>query len=107
MKLYKSDLKITDELERRVAQLRTRLKSMSMAIVVAVVVAPTLLPAHDEPASEHPLGDHPAVIISKRWTQSDYMSGTAVYLHPATLWWYMQDPNAPDHPVPGAHPKKR
>lgn len=85
--------------------MRTRLKSMSMAIVVAVVVAPTLLPADDEPASEHTLGDHPAVIISKKWTQSDYMNRTAVYLHPAALWWYMHDPNAPDHPLPKAHSK--
>ena len=102
MKPYKSNLKITDELERRVAQLRTLLKSMSMAIVVAVVVAPTLLLAHDEPASEHPLGDHPAVIIFKKWTKPNYMSTTAVYPHPATIWWYMQDPNAPDHLVPRA-----
>lgn len=79
--------------------MRTRLKSMLMAIVVAVVVAPTLLPAHDEPASEPTLGDHPAVIIFKKWSQSDYVSRNAVYLHPATLWWYMHDPNAPDHPV--------
>ena len=83
-----------------------RLKPMLMAIVVAVVVTPTLLPAHDEPASEHTLGDHPAVIVFKKWNQPEYTSRTAVYPHPATIWWYMQDPNAPDYPVPGAHPKK-
>lgn len=67
----------------------------------------SMLPAHDEPASEPTLGDHPAVIIFKKWNQADYVSRNAVYLNPATLWWYMHDPNAPDHPVPGAHPKKR
>ena len=65
----------------------------------------SMLPAHDEPAIEHTLGDHPAVIISKKWNRSDYMSRMAVYLHPATIWWYLQDPNAPDHPARGAHPK--
>ena len=79
--------------------MRIRLKPMLMAIVGAAIVAPTLLPAQDDAASEHTLGDHPAVIIFKKWTLSDYMSGTALYLHPATLWWYMQDPNAPDYPV--------
>jgi len=85
--------------------MRTRLKSMLMAIVGIVAVAPTLLLAYDEPTSEHTLGDHPAVIISKKWNRSDYMSRMAVYLHPATIWWYLQDPNAPDHPARGAHPK--
>lgn len=87
--------------------MRTRLKSMLMAIVGAVIVAPTLLLAHDEPASEPTLGDHPAVIIFKKWNKADYMSRNAVYLHPATLWWYMRDPNVPDHPVLGAHPTER
>lgn len=87
--------------------MRTRLKSMLMAFVGVVAVAPTLLLAHDEPAIEHTLGDHPAVIISKKWNRTDYMSRMAVYPHPATIWWYMWEPNAPDHPYLGAHPAER
>ena len=86
--------------------MRIRLKPMLMAIVGAAIVAPTLLPAQDDAASEHTLGAHPAVIIFKKWTKPNYVSTTAVYPHPATIWWYMQDPNAPDHPLPRAHPKE-
>ena len=84
--------------------MRIRLKPMLMAVVGAAIVAPTLLPAQDDATSEHTLGDHPAVIIFKKWNQADYMSRMANYPHPASLRWYSHDPNAPDHPVPGARP---
>lgn len=82
----------------------TRLKPISLAIVGVVAgvlgaVAAPVLQAHAD-RKEHPLGDHPAVLISKQWTPSNYTSGTAVYLHPATGWWYLPDPNAADRPAP-------
>lgn len=82
----------------------TRLKAISLAIVGVVagvlgaVAAPVLQGQADR--KEQPLGDHPAVLISKQWTPSNYARGTAVYLHPATGWWYLQDPNGPDQPAP-------
>jgi hypothetical protein len=85
-------------------------RSVAIMIVVQLlfaallIVASTLLPAHDVAAKEHPLGNHPAVIVFKKWNQAEYANRTAIYPHPATIWWYMQDPNAPDHPLPGAHP---
>ena len=82
--------------------MRIRLKPMLMAVVGAAIVAPTLLPAQDDATSEHTLGDHPAVIIFRTWTQPGYLSTTAVYPHPASITWYMRDPNAPDHSAPRA-----
>jgi hypothetical protein len=112
MRPYESTLKITDELERRVAQQQMDDLPPSVAIIIVaqllvaalLIVASTLLPAHDVAAKEHTLGNHPAVIVFKKWNQAEYANRTAIYPHPATIWWYMQDPNAPDHPLPGAHP---
>lgn len=116
MKPYESSLKITDELERRVAQQQVDDLQPSVALMIVVqlliaallIVALTLLPAHDVAADvaakEHILGNHPAVIVFKKWNQAEYASRAAIYPHPATIWWYMQDPNTPDHPLPGAHP---
>jgi hypothetical protein len=82
----------------------TRLNAISLAIVTIMAgvlgaVAAPVLQGHTV-RKEHPLGDHPAVLIFKQWTPSSYTSGTAVYLHPATGWWYLQDPNAADQPAP-------
>lgn len=113
MKTYEGNLKIIGEIERRMAwQQFENLSSVALMIVVQLliaaflIVATIVLPAHAAAESEHPLGDHPAVIVFKKWNQSEYTSRTAVYPHPATIWWYMQDPNpkAPDHPLPGTHP---
>jgi hypothetical protein len=112
MKTYEGNLKTTGRIERRMARQRfENLSSFAWMIVVQLLVAAFLivativLPAHAAAAeTEHPLGDHPAVIVFKKWTKPEYVSRTAIYPHPATMWWYMQDPNAPDHPLPGAHP---
>ncbi len=112
MKTYEGNLKIIGGIERRMSRQRfENLSSFALMIVVQLLVAAFLivatlsLPAHAA-ESEHPLGDHPAVIVFKKWNQPDYLSRTAIYPHPATIWWYMQDPNpnAPDHPLRGAHP---
>jgi len=111
MRPYESSMKITDELERRVAQQQLDNLPRSVAVMVAVqllvavllIVASAFLSARDVAAKEHTLGDHPAVIVFKKWNQSEYASRTAVYPHPATIWWYMQDPRAPGHSLPGAH----
>ena len=115
MKPYESNLKINGVLGRSVAQQKLDDLPASVAIMIIaqlvvaalLIVASTLLPAHDVAAKEHALGDHPAVIVFKKWNQLEYTSRTAIYPHPATIWWYMQDPQdpkAPDHPLPGAHP---
>ena len=114
MNPHESNLKINGELGRSVAQQELDYLPASVAFMIVVqllvaallTVALTLLPAHDVAAKEHALGDHPAVIVFKKWNQPEYASRTAIYPHPAAIWWYMQDPNpkAPDHPLPGAHP---
>jgi hypothetical protein len=112
MKPYESNLEITDELERRVAHWQMDDLPPSVVIMIVVrllgaalfIVAAILLPAHDVVAKEHVLGDHPAVIVFKKWNQSEYASRSAIYPHPAAIWWYMQEPKATDHPLPGAHP---
>ncbi len=114
MNPHEINLKTNGELGRSVAQQELDDLQPSVAIMIVVqllvaallIVASTLLPAHDVAANEHTLGDHPAVIVFKKWNQLEYTSRTAIYPHPAAIWWYMQDPNpkAPDHPLPGAHP---
>jgi len=112
MKPYESNLKITDEIERRVAHWQMDDLPPSVVIMIVVkllvtallIVASTLLLANDVVAKEHALGDHPAVIVFKKWNQSEYASRTAIYPHPAAIWWYMQEPKSPGHPLPGAHP---
>ncbi len=112
MKPYEGNLKFIGEIERRMTQQQFgNLSSVALMIVVQLlvaaflIVATILLPAHAA-ESEHPLGDHPAVIVFKKWNQPEYVSRTAIYPHPATIWWYMQDPNpkAADYQLPGARP---
>jgi hypothetical protein len=77
-----------------------RLKPMLAAIVATAILAPASLLAHDDAVKEQSLSDHPAVIIFKKWTQSDYVSKSAIYPHPAEIWWYMHDPKTADQPLP-------
>ena len=116
MNPHESNLKINDELGRSVAQQELDYLPASVTFMIVVqllvaallIVASIFLPAHDVAADvaakEHILGNHPAVIVFKKWNQSEYASRAAIYPHPAAIWWYMQDPNTPDHPLPGAHP---
>ena len=111
MKTYEGNLKIIGEIERRMSRQQfENLSSVASMIVVQLliaaflIVATIVLPAHAAAESEHPLGDHPAVIVFKKWNQSEYANRTAIYPHPASISWFMKDPNAPDHPLPGAHP---
>lgn len=80
--------------------MRLRLKPILMTIVGTAIVVPTLLPAQNDAAIEHTLGNHPAVIIFKKWTQPNYISTTAIYPHPASISWFMHDPNARNLAVP-------
>ncbi|HXZ96288.1 MAG TPA: hypothetical protein VEG37_04460 [Burkholderiales bacterium] len=76
------------------------LKLLSIAIFGTAVLVPTLLLAHDDAAKEPTLSDHPAVIVSRKWSRPDYMSKLAIYPHPAEIWWYMRDPRTPNHSLP-------
>ena len=112
MKPHESNLKMNGELGRSVAQqeLDDLPTSVAVMIVVRLLVAAflivdlMLLPSHDVAAKEHAFGDHPAVIVFKKWNQPEYESRAAIYPHPAAIWWYMHDPKTLEHPLPGAHP---
>jgi len=68
----------------------------SAAVLLSVAIS---APVHAEP-TEHPLGDHPAVIVKRRWQQEGYDYASKFYPHPA--WLYL-DAEAPrpmmEHPA--------
>ena len=49
---------------------------------------------------EHPLGDHPAVIIKRRWQQEGYDYASKFYPHPAWLYLAAEAPRPMmEHPA--------
>jgi hypothetical protein len=48
----------------------------------------------------HPLGEHPAVIVQRRYAKRGYDYASKFYPHPAWLWLYSEAPRPMmDHPA--------
>ena len=61
-------------------------------ILAATLAAPAVAQERQGDQAEHPLGQHPAVIIKERWKTQSYDYVTKFYPHPA--WLYLL-PEAP------------
>ncbi|HEY9068604.1 MAG TPA: hypothetical protein VIO33_26695 [Burkholderiaceae bacterium] len=69
--------------------------STSIAGLLAALAMTTAAEAQQQQQTEHPLGDHPAVIVKRNWSQRPIDYASTFYPHPA--WLYLTS-----EPVPGA-----
>ncbi|HKX43359.1 MAG TPA: hypothetical protein VJO99_19525 [Burkholderiaceae bacterium] len=75
--------------------------STSIAALLATLATATTAVAQQQ--AEHPMGDHPAVIVKRNWSQRPIDYAATFYPHPA--WLYLTSepfPGAMDAPIVAA-----
>src|SRR5690348_321217 len=73
-------------------------KALHLSLLMLVLAAPLARAGDGLPADEAKLGEHPAVLVSRKPAHAD--ATASFYLHPARLSWTLQRPLSDgEHPA--------